>query len=211
MPTNRKTLPSALGASAILGLAPTTVVAQHVHGVIELGIVVEGDTVAVTMDAPLSDVIGFERAPENEEQEKMIEQAATLLSSADAMFGISESANCSVSATSIEGPAYITGQATADDDHDDHSDDHDHDHDHDHGHEHDHEHDGDHDEHGGHADIVANYEWTCGDASSIESLELKFADSFAGVETIEIQIITSSGAHVVTADRDTGSVSLSPP
>ena len=179
MRTSYNILQPVLGAAAILSLASTGAIAQHVHGVIELGVVVEGNTVAISMNAPLSDVVGFEHAPENDEQKKLIEQAAMLLSNADAMFGMAGSVDCSVSKTSVDGPAYITGNAgNAATENGDHHDAHaadeagsaeaEHSHeDHD-----DHDHDSDHGEHAGHADIVANYEWACVDAASIEALEL---------------------------------------
>ena len=99
---------------AICGLAPANVAAQHVHGVIELGIVVEGSTVAVSLHAPLSDVVGFEHAPENDEQLELVRQAAAMLSNADAMFGLADTASCTISGTSADGPAYShdTSRAT---------------------------------------------------------------------------------------------------
>jgi len=238
-----------LCALAICGLAPATSVAQHVHGVIELGVVVEGNTVAVSLSAPLSDVVGFEHAPENDEQLELIREAAALLANADAMFGLADSASCTISDTSIDGPAYVrqhlakddVGQVQTHDDHDDEHDSHgsesDHDeheepaaHDHDDHHDeheesaardhddHDDHHDEheesaahDHDDSEQHAEVNANYEWACGNASNLDSLALRFTEGFAGVETIEIQVLTSAGAHVITAEGRTSSVSLSPP
>lgn len=237
MNTNRTTLPLLLCAMAIYGLAPANVAAQHVHGVVELGIVVEGGTVAVSLDAPLSDVVGFEHAPENDEQLELVRQAAAMLSNPDAMFGLADPASCSISGTSIDGPAYVTqhlaegdvGSADSDHDHhdshdshgseadhDDHADSGDHD---DHA---DHADSGDHDDHDDHADsgdhddhdseqheeVNASYEWECGNVSALESLALRFTEGFAGVETIEIQILTSAGAQVVTAEGRATSVSL---
>ena len=234
---------------AIYGMAPAKAAAQHVHGVIELGIVVEGGTVAVSLDAPLSDVVGFEHAPENDEQLELVRQAAAMLSNPDAMFGLADSASCRISHTSIDGPAYLMQHLAEDDagsaesdhdhhdahdshgseaDHDDHADSADHD---DHG---DHEDSGDHDDHDDHADsgdhddhddhedsadhddhdseqheeVNAGYEWECGNVSALESLALRFTEGFAGVETVEIQILTSAGAQVVTAEGRATSVSL---
>ena len=229
MTTNRAILPPLLCGMAICGLAPANVVAQHVHGVVELGIVVEGSAVAVSLNAPLSDVVGFEHAPENDEQLELVRQAAAMLSNADAMFGLAGSADCRISGVSVDGPAYVTQHLAEDDagsaesghdhhdahdshgneadhdDHDDHADSDDHDH-----HEHADSHD--HDEHDSeqHEEINASYEWECGDASALESLALHFTEGFVGVETIEIQILTSAGARVVTAEGQATSVSLSP-
>ncbi|MDE0130486.1 MAG: DUF2796 domain-containing protein [Gammaproteobacteria bacterium] len=196
--------------------------AQHVHGVVELGVVVEDSTVAVSLNAPLSDVVGFEHAPENDDQLELIRQAAAMLANADAMFGLPDSANCTISDTSIEGPAYVlqhlaegdAGAAESDDDHhDSHSGESDRD-------EHEESAADDHDEHEEsdehhdaeqHAEVSANYEWACGNATNLDSLALRFTESFVEVETIEIQILTSSGAQVLTAEGRAASVSLSRP
>ena len=234
---------------AIIGLAPVTASAQHVHGVVELGVVVEGGTVAVSLNAPLSDVVGFEHAPESDEQLELVRQAAATLANPDAMFGLPDSASCTISDTSVDGPAYIlehladdaAGAVLSDHDHDEHEEmsghdhdeheeaaDHDHDeheeaadHDHDEheeasGHDHDHdEHeeaaDHDHDDSEQHAEVNANYQWACGNASNLDSLALRFTESFTGVETIEAQILTAAGAQVLTLEGRATSVSLSGP
>ena len=216
-----------LYALAVCGLAPAQASAQHVHGVIELGVVVEGSMVAVSLDAPLSDVVGFEHAPESDGQLERIRQAAAMLSNADAMFGLADSASCEISDTSVDGPAYVTQHFAEDDagaaeNDDDHHDTHD-----SHGSESEpdehadsavHEHDehaesaiDDHDDSEQHAEVSANYEWVCGNVSDLDSLELRFTEGFAGVETIEIQILTAAGAQVITAEGRTTSVSLSRP
>lgn len=227
-----------LCALAIGGLIPAGVPAQHVHGVIELGVVVEGDTVAVSLRAPLDDMVGFEHAPESDEQRESIRQAAAMLSNADAMFGLAGSASCSISDTSVDGPAYVTehlagGEAGSAGSHDGHHHDSDHhDADHDDSEHHDSEHhdsdhhdadhgdsdhhdsghdDADHHDSEQHSEVNASYEWACGNVSALDSLALRFTEGFAGVETIEIQILTSAGAQVITADGRAASVSLTPP
>lgn len=196
----------------VVGVASASAVAQHVHGVVELGIVVEDDTVAVSLSAPLADVVGFEHEPRNDEQARLIQQAASTLSNPEAMFGLAESANCEFSDMTIDGPGYVMkhlareGDASTrhDDDHDDHNDHHNNDH-HDHGEDH-----GESD-HEGHSEVTASYEWKCGGASGLDTLDLRFTERFASVETIEIQILTSAGAQVLTAEGGVGSVSLSSP
>ena len=214
--TNRAILPPLLCGMAICGLVPAYVAAQHVHGVVELGVVIEDSRVAVSLYAPLSDVVGFEHAPDNDEQLELVRQAAAMLSNPDAMFGLADSASCRNSGTSVDGPAYLA-QHLAEDDAGSAESDHDHHDTHDShggeaGHD-DHEDSGDHDDHDSeqHEEINASYEWECGNVSALESLALRFTKGFAGVETIEIQILTSAGARVVTAEGRASSVTLSPP
>ena len=234
MHTDKAKVRPLLYAIAIYGLASSNTLAQHVHGVVELGVVLEGNTVAVSLSAPLSDVVGFEHEPKNEEQVAQIQQAASVLSDADAMFGLAEAAQCEVADTIIDGPAWVEkhladesiGTAGHDDEHhgehhDEHHDEHDDAHD-SHGSEsaheehadsgdHDHDHDHDHDDSVQHSEVNASYEWVCGDVEELDSLALRFTSNFASVETIEIQILTSSGARVLTEKGRAASVSLSPP
>jgi len=202
-------------AMAICALAPASVPAQHVHGVVELGVVVEGGTVAVSLNAPLSDVVGFEHAPESDEQLETIREAAAMLSNADAMFGLADSADCRISDTSVEGPGYVVQHLAEGHADSAESDDHHHDTHHSQGIESAHDEHAEsavHDDHDSeqHEEINASYEWVCGNVSDLESLDLRFTESFASVETIEIQILTSAGAHVTTAEGRAASVSLSP-
>ena len=181
--------------------------------------------VAVSLHAPLSDVVGFEHAPENDEQLELVRQAAAMLSNPDAMFGLADSASCRISDTSVDGPAYLTqhlaedaaGSAESDGDHHDVHDSHGseagHDDGADSGDHDEHADSGDHDDHDSeqHEEVNASYDWECGNVSALESLALRFTEGFSGVETIEIQILTSAGARVVTAEGRAASVSLSPP
>ena len=208
MHTDRAAVARCVCAIALLGAASSEVPAQHVHGVIELGVVVEVATVAVSLNAPLSDIVGFEHAPESDEQSAVVESAAVLFSNADDMFGLAAAAHCTVKNATLDAPAYISlvsgseGAESAQ-----HSDGHDHDHD-SHGDESVH-----HDHHGeeGHAGILANYEWECADVSALVGIELRFIEGFANVETIEIQVLTSAGAQVITAGRSDTSISLESP
>ncbi len=207
---------------ALFGLVacfPSVVSAQHVHGVIELGVVIEGETLAVTIDAPLSDVVGFEHAPADDDQAARLKTAAAIIAGADTMFGVPEAAVCIVSGTEIKAPAYllnlIPGAAAGAADHDDHHDhhaghdheDHDHDaHDHD-GHDHDHdEHDHDHSDE--HAELNATYQWECSSPSELDALALSFVNGFTSVESVQVQLLTADGAQVMNLTGEDTSLPL---
>ena len=122
----------------LLAAADRSAVAQHVHGLVELGIVLEDSTLAVSVRAPLSDIVGFEHAPENDEQAARLTEAGELLSDADAMFGTPEAAGCVADPITMDAPEYLhaflylpDSEETHDhDDHEDHAEEaHDHDHD----------------------------------------------------------------------------------
>ena len=81
--------------------------AQHVHGAIELGIVVENDELFATVHAPMNDVVGFEYEPRTDEQRERVERAAELLANADAMIGTPEAAACKAESVMLEAPDFI--------------------------------------------------------------------------------------------------------
>ena len=191
------------GACTVAGLFGLAVanmsLAQHVHGEIELGIVVEDDTVSVALHAPLSDVLGFEHAAENEEQAERIHAAADLIKSADRMFGLPEAAGCDIQDVDLDGPDYLF----ADDD-DGHVAGHAHEDDHD-------DHEDDHSDTHSHGELDAQYIWQCADAGAVDELEARFVAGFENVETINIQIITPTGVRVLEGDSQLDSISVSDP
>ena len=219
--------PLILGAIALGGLVPTAVMAQHVHGVIDLGVVLEDRTLVAALNAPLSDVVGFEHAPKTDEQTALVQQAAVMLADPEKMFGLAAQAGCSISNVTVDSPDFFKpsgggdhheqhGQTSHDghhEDHDGHADDgH---HEEQHAEHHDDEHHGEehHDEHHDeetHSEINATYEWECSSPSDLQSLELRFIDAFASAEQVNAQILTAKGAKVTTIAEGAKSVSLSP-
>lgn len=197
--------------------------AQHVHGVIELGVVVEDQAFSVSLRAPLADVIGFEHAPEDDAQAERVSAAVALLTDASAMFGLPEAAGCELQGVSIDGPDFIRDSIAADEHHD-HDDGNGHDDDHDHEHESDHDHDGDHDHgaddahddhdhdgesHGSHADIDAEYLWECATPSALGTLEIPFVEQFQGLEEIQVQILSGSETRYFETDGQVDSIVIS--
>nr|WP_086937615.1 DUF2796 domain-containing protein [Thaumasiovibrio occultus] len=136
-------------ALALLPVIATTAFAEeyrehaaHVHGEVELNLVVDADQLLIEVTAPGADVVGFEHAPQNNAQTAAIEKAIATLTAGDQLFQFDT--RC------ILADAHVTETLTGDshDDHAHHDDHYSHDHD-DHAH-----HDGhdshDHDDHAHH-------------------------------------------------------------
>lgn len=215
-----KKLPTAACAAGILLtlVAGRAALSQHVHGVMELGIVVEDGALAVSLSAPLSDVVGFEHAAENDAQTERLRDAAALLSDADAMFAVPDQAGCTLEELTLDAPSYLLalrdGTHAAEEshgDHEDHSGDAAHSGHDDHHDEHDDEHD--HDDHADHdsehAEVDARYVWACSDSGELRTLGTPFVKGFASVETINVQIITPTATRVVEADQSLETIDLS--
>lgn len=100
--------------------------AAHEHGVADLRVAADGDTVVIEFDSPLDNLVGFEHAPRDDAQRDALREAEERLASFDVLFALTPAAGCTLREVQIESP-YPQGEDV-----------HKHDHDHDHGHAHDH-------------------------------------------------------------------------
>ncbi|MEZ9863305.1 DUF2796 domain-containing protein [Vibrio breoganii] len=174
----------------------------HVHGSVEFNIAQDGQDLLVEILAPGADVVGFEHAPNNDEQRQALEKALTQLNAADSILKMSSAAGCELST------AQVSHTLGGDDDHDghdhgDHADEHDHDahghddhadkHDHDaHGHD-----DHDHDHSGGHGEFNIAYQYQCKDVSKLTEIDSDWFKLFSGTQTIRVNLLTDS-AQIAT-------------
>lgn len=119
---------------------------SHEHGAALMNVAIDNDSLLIELETPWNNLVGFEHAPGNEEQEEMVHEAMEALEEPEDLFDIA-GGGCEHTSTTIENT-----MAMGDDHHDDHDDDHKdgdgHDHDDDHKDEHDH--DDDHKEADGH-------------------------------------------------------------
>ncbi|KXF80822.1 zinc uptake protein ZrgA [Enterovibrio coralii] len=192
----------------------------HQHGVVEWHIAQDGDLLMVEITAPGADVVGFEHAPENKEQEHLIHEAEETLAAVGGLFAINTSAGCKltehhVTQTLMEEHDDHDGHDHDAHGHDDHHDDHDKHHDDhdDHGHKDSHDdHHGDHDDHAGHdhhdehdhgkesshGEFSAQYTFSCSNPAEIKTVTTNWFDTFSTTEKITVQALTDKG--VVAGD-----------
>ncbi|UJF18617.1 DUF2796 domain-containing protein [Vibrio sp. SS-MA-C1-2] len=100
----------------------------HVHGHVELYAIQDNNQLLLEFNSPSADIIGFEHAPKNSDQQTIVNNAVNLLSTPSSIVSLTKKANCEVIGKQVISPF----------DHDDHAD-------HD---EHEHDDHADHDEHG---------------------------------------------------------------
>ncbi|MEM6421930.1 MAG: DUF2796 domain-containing protein [Pseudomonadota bacterium] len=178
----------------------------HEHGVSLLNIAIEGNTVAMGLESPGADIVGFEHPATTAEDKAAVEAAKATLGDPLALFVTPAAAGCTLVSADVD---FITDQ---DDDHDhgaEHA--HGHDHGHDdhaeaeaHGHDHAHDHGHDHGEHaeGGHAEFRADYAMTCSDPGSLTSIEFAFFEAFPNAKEVEVQMIGPNGTAGMEVERD---------
>lgn len=138
-------MPSKQVLAIVIGLSLSTVAtaeeyrqhSAHVHGHVEFNIAQDGSDLLLEITAPGADVVGFEHAPENAEQEKTLQHAVATLEDSNALFAINPQAQCEIEEVHVE---HSLGGQHEEHEHHDHEG---HDHDEHAHHDHDkHEHDG---------------------------------------------------------------------
>lgn len=199
---------------------------QHGHGA--LNIAFEGASVAMELEVPGADIVGFEHPAESDADRALIDAAIAQLAKPLELFAMPAAAGCTVTAANVA----LLGE----DDHDEHGDDHKDEHADDHKDEHhdnhkdehadDHkdEHDDDHkdehaddhkDEHAdeegeeGHNEFHAEYALTCADSSAIDAIEFVYFERFPNAAELDIQLISDKGAKGFEVERDEPRLDLS--
>lgn len=168
----------------------------HVHGQVEFNIAQDGKELLIEITAPGADVVGFEHAPNTDEQKETLSRAVTTLNDASTIFTLASQANCRLEHRSV---SHTLGEEEHDDhghdshDHDSHDHDkHDHDsHDHD-SHDHDkHDHDShDHESHGGHGEFTIEYHYECDNIQALSSIDTQWFNHFPSTEAISVNLLT---------------------
>ncbi|TVP87391.1 MAG: DUF2796 domain-containing protein [Pseudomonadaceae bacterium] len=143
----------------------------HVHGVANLNLVLDGADIAVELDTPADNILGFEYLPTSDADIATAKAAMETLSDADNVISLPADAGCTLDDVTLESPIF-TALKKSDD----------HDHDHKHG-----------DKEHAHNDISAHYHFTCTNPDALSSAEVSLFESFPRTEKVILQAITPSG------------------
>lgn len=168
----------------------------HVHGHVEFNIAQDGKDLLVEITAPGADVVGFEHAPENEQQEQALKQAIATLEDSNTLFAINAQANCDIE------EAYVNHNlSTPHEDHD-HSE---------HGHdEHEHHdgHDAHHEEHenGGHGEFSVQYRFSCDQVNQLSHIQTDWFNQFPTTESINVNIFTDTMQSAIKLSKDNSQI-----
>ena len=177
----------------------TRQVDKHEHGVGELNIAVEGNSIDLEFMIPGADVVGFEYKAKSEADKALVNNALIKFDEFNNIFSIPSTSNCNL----VEADISINqGDNHKDehnhdehDDHDEHEDEHDHD---DHG-----EHD-DHDEHDeeAHNEFVAHYSFNCGNIKEIDRISFPYFTTFPNSGELEVQFVSEIGSTSFEVEGD---------
>ena len=172
---------------------------RHEHGVGALNIAVEGSEIAMELEVPGADIVGFEYEAATAEDKAKVDAAIATLSSPLSLFVLPASAGCEVTSADVE----LHG------DHDEHDAEHAHEEEHaESGHD-EHDHDDEHAEGaGGHTEFHAEYVLSCADPSSIDRIDFAYFEAFENARALEIQMISDKGTQGFDVERGAPSLSL---
>jgi hypothetical protein len=184
-------LPAA--AALLLAGAPVaTALAQaghaHVHGVARLDVAVDGGRVELRLTAAMQDLVGFERAPRDAEDEARLQAARKAVLDHARLWRFNAAARCIAEGPVLEVPGTASMEV------------------HDH-HDHDHEHHGD---GGEHADWSVRYRFQCAQPSALKAIDSGAFDVFPALETVEVQVVDGAGARAETLSAFARRIAVTP-
>ena len=140
-----------------------------------MNVAVEGSQLYIELVSPAANIVGFEHAPNTDEQEAAVDNAIAVLEAGDNLLGLPVEAECSLVTAAVESDIH-SGEG------DGHS-----------GHEDEHEHKHSEHEEEVHSEFVANYEFDCANPEQLQQIEVGLFETFPGIEEIEVQALTDSG------------------
>ncbi|EOU3284943.1 DUF2796 domain-containing protein [Vibrio harveyi] len=222
-------MPSKHALALVIGLSLTATAnaeeyrqhEAHVHGHVEFNIAQDGKDLLIEITSPGADVVGFEHAPENAEQENALNNAIAALKDTNKLFAINQQAKCVIEDVHV---AHTLGEESHEghDHHDHDHEGHDHDkHDHDKHKDHDHdEHDDHHDhdghehheghdhEHGGHGEFTVEYRYHCDSVADLNSIDTTWFKQFPATESISVNLFTDTTQSATNLSKDNAKIAI---
>ena len=197
-PANKRLLAA---SGILLGLTAMplqkSVIAQelgsHVHGLTELNLVIANQNVQIEFISPAINLLGFERASNSPEENKLFNEVLEDLQTAEWLLG-DQLRDCQMSTPVFEAPEF--GSHEMSEGHEEHE------HEHDEHEEHEHEH-----ETGDHADFRVQYLFECRSAPPSNFTVTAF-DRFVGIEEISVRWIVGRQQGVSNLTQSNATLSF---
>ncbi|EHR6735514.1 TPA: DUF2796 domain-containing protein [Vibrio parahaemolyticus] len=208
-------MPSKQVLAIVIGLSLSTVAtaeeyrqhSAHVHGHVEFNIAQDGSDLLLEITAPGADVVGFEHAPENAEQEKTLQHAVATLEDSNALFAINPQAQCEIEEVHVE---HSLGGQHEEHEHHDHEG---HDHDEHAHHDHDkHEHDGHeghaHSEHSDHGEFTVQYRFHCAQVGELSRIQTDWFNQFPSTESVNVNLFTDTTQSAISLTKSNTQIAI---
>jgi hypothetical protein len=85
----------------------------HEHGAVKLDVAVEGDTLAIELEVPLDNLLGFERAPRSQAERKAAADVLARLRNPGELFTADAAAQCTPGEAQVHAPVLEPGAPAA--------------------------------------------------------------------------------------------------
>ncbi|EGR1476658.1 DUF2796 domain-containing protein [Vibrio parahaemolyticus] len=203
-------MPSKQVLAIVIGLSLSTVAtaeeyrqhSAHVHGHVEFNIAQDGSDLLLEITAPGADVVGFEHAPENAEQEKTLQHAVATLEDSNALFAINPQAQCEIEEVHVE---HTLGGQHEEHEHHDHEG-----HDHDEHAHHDHDsHEGhDHSEHSDHGEFTVQYRFHCAQVGELSRIQTDWFNQFPSTESVNVNLFTDTTQSAISLTKSNTQIAI---
>ncbi|WP_218769121.1 zinc uptake protein ZrgA [Vibrio parahaemolyticus] len=206
-------MPSKQVLAIVIGLSLSTVAtaeeyrqhSAHVHGHVEFNIAQDGSDLLLEITAPGADVVGFEHAPENAEQEKTLQHAVATLEDSNALFAINPQAQCEIEEVHVE---HTLGGQHEEHEHHDHEG-----HDHDEHAHHDHDgHDGHeghaHSEHSDHGEFTVQYRFHCAQVGELSRIQTDWFNQFPSTESVNVNLFTDTTQSATSLTKSNTQIAI---
>lgn len=169
---------------SLLFAEETRQVDKHEHGVGELNIAIQSNTMVLEFMIPGADVVGFEHEAKSEQDKATVSAALTKFDDYNNIFIIPTNSKCILISSKIN--------INQEDEHDDHD-----------GHD-------DHDEHQeeAHNEFYAKYTFECGDIKSLDLLEFPYFETFSNSGELEVQFVSEIGSTSFEVEADSPIINI---
>lgn len=87
-----------------LHAGPPAHAGPHVHGELQLGVAIDGDTLTLDLEAPLESLLGFERAPRTPAEKALVQRWDRLLRAPGPLLRFDEAAGCRLQSADFDSP-----------------------------------------------------------------------------------------------------------
>lgn len=190
-------LPAGAAALALALLAalagPAWAGKAHEHGKARVEVAVEPAALLLRLEGALDGFVGFERAPRTDAERQRVEQARQRLQDGAALFAVDPAAGCRLQAVALDAPVLGWGASApgagapsgdrpagkaADASKE------------------------------GHADLAAEYRFTCTDATRAAFLEVGLFRTFERMRRVEVEVVTPRAQLRQELRRPAGRVAL---
>jgi len=151
----------------------------HEHGALKLDVAIEGNKLTIAMEAPLDNLLGFERAPRTDAERKAAADVLARLRSPDKgapLFVMDAAAQCRLGKAEVQAPVLEPGAKSAAKDE--------------------------------HAELDASYEFSCAKPEELRSLDVGLFDAYKRIQRIDVQVVGPKGQAKVTLKRPARKVQL---